>query len=79
MVKTDKIIGVDIDGQVEWHAASIGATDYHTMCGLDAIDPEIGHQGTVPAVRGAKINCLQCKAMFDGFRALGLRSSDFAD
>lgn len=72
-----KIIGVEIDGRVEWHAASIGATDYDTMCSVDAFDPDIGHQGTVPAVRGTKITCLQCKSMFNGFRALGLRQSDF--
>lgn len=74
-----KIIGVDIDGRVEWHAASIGATDHNTMCGVDAFDPSIGHKGTVPAVSGTKINCPQCKTIFNGFRALGLRQSDFAD
>ena len=74
-----KIIGVDIDGSIEWHAASIGATDYDTMCGIDAFDPDLGHQGTVSAVRGTKITCQQCKTMFYGFRALGLRQSDFAD
>lgn len=74
-----KIIGVDIDGRIEWHAAGIGSAGYDTMCGVDAFDPNIGHQGTVPAVRGVKINCLQCKSMFDGFRSLGLRKSDFED
>ena len=73
-----KVIGVSIDGRVEWHGASVGPTDYHTMCGIDAEDPQIGHFGTVAAKRGQKINCFQCKAIWLGVRALRLRETDFA-
>jgi len=73
-----KVVGTNIDGRVEWHARPISSNDYHTMCGVDAYDPDIGHHGTVEPPKGQKITCLQCRAMWEGFRALGLRDSDFA-
>lgn len=74
----DKMIGVRVEDTVEWHAAGIGPNDYDTMCGIDANDPQIGHYGTVQAKRGTKISCKQCRAMFEGFKSLRLRDSDFA-
>lgn len=73
-----KVVGVNVDGHIEWHARGIGSNDYDTMCGVDANDPDIGHFGTVQPHRGAKITCSQCRSMFEGFKSLRLRSSDFA-
>lgn len=78
MMMSKKIVGVSVDGETQWHAVNIGPTDHHTMCGIDADDPAIGHAGTVTAPRGQKIDCEQCLTMWRGFRSLGLRASDFA-
>ena len=72
-----KIVGVNGEDGVVWHAAGV-ATDYDTLCGIDASDPAIGHFGTLPSSRRDKINCAACKAIFEGFRRLGLRATDFA-
>ncbi len=71
-----KAIGVDISGVVEWHVKG-NTLDYNTLCGLDANDPAIGHNGTVEPKRGQKITCEECKNMFNLFRDLKLRISDF--
>lgn len=73
-----KAIGVNIDGVIGWHAPNAGYMDYDTLCGIDAYDEPIGHLGTVNPKRRQKIDCELCKAIFDGFRDLKLRGSDFA-
>lgn len=72
-----KIVGVDGEDGVVWHAAGV-ANDYDTLCGIDATDPAIGHFGVIPNNGRHKINCAACKSIFEQFRALGLRSTDFA-
>lgn len=73
-----KVIGVEVDGALEWHVPSVGGGDYATLCGLDGNDPAIGQTGTVEAPRGTKINCHECRTVWQGLRALKLRATDFA-
>ena len=72
-----KVIGVDIDGVVTWHAINPFTTDYETMCSLDADDPVLGHNGIVKPSKGQKINCDECKMMFESFKSLALKKTDF--
>lgn len=72
----DKVIGVLIDEEVEWHAPGI-VQGYDTMCGLDASDASIGHGGTVTAKRGQKITCGECKSIWERTVALKLRETNF--
>ena len=74
-----KVIGVELDGIVEWHVPGVSGADYVTLCGLDGNDPSIGQTGTVEAPRGTKINCQQCRAIWRSLRELNLREADFAD
>lgn len=71
------VVGVDIDGVVEWHAIGAGGNDYNTLCGIDADDPSIGHNGVVKAKRGQKINCAQCYGIWIGVKNMSFRESDF--
>jgi hypothetical protein len=73
-----KAVGVLIDGVVEWHAPGVAGPDYDTLCGIDANDPTIGHHGLVPAKRGQKITCMNCKMIWEGVVALNLRMASFA-
>lgn len=71
-----KAIGVDIDGEVVWHARGV-VSDHDTLCGLDSNDPDIGHNGTVEAKRGQKITCSTCYSIWKETVELGLRASNF--
>lgn len=71
-----KAIGVREDGEVVWHVPGV-VQDYDTLCGTDADDPELGHQGTVKPKRGQKITCVQCKAIWQATMALKIRATDF--
>lgn len=73
---TRKVIGVDINGEIEWHIVGV-MHDYDTACGLDANDPTLGHQGVVEAKRSQKITCEQCRDLWLRLRELRLRQSDF--
>lgn len=74
-----KVIGVRMDfDDIEWHAPGV-VSDYDTLCGVDANDPSIGHYGTVPAPRGQRITCTECRQIFERFSALHLRAADFAE
>lgn len=78
MADSSKIIGVNIDGDVEWHVIAVeGNADYDTLCGVDAHDPNIGHYGTTYAKRGQKITCEQCKGLWFGIQSLRLKKSNF--
>lgn len=73
-----KVIGVNLNGIITWHAANFGAgPDHDTLCGLDANDESIGHLGAVEPRRGQKIDCDMCRSIFEGFKELKLRASDF--
>lgn len=74
-----KVIGVELDGTVEWHIPGISGADYVTLCGLDGNDVGAGQTGTVEAPRGTKINCQQCRTIWQGLRDLKLREADFID
>jgi len=69
-----KAVGILIDGTVEWHAPG-GVSDYATLCGLDANDSTVGHEGIVDTPRGQKITCPQCYGIWAGAKAL--RATDF--
>lgn len=71
-----KAVGVVIDGEVSWHAVGV-FDDYAALCGIDAHDPAIGHQGTLAAKRGQKIECRTCRMIWANTLALKLRGSDF--
>jgi len=72
-----RVIGVSIDGVTEWHAVNIGPTDHNTLCGIDADDPTIGHNGTVLPPHGTKINCTLCKTIYLRFIQAGFKKTDF--
>ena len=76
-VAAGKTVGILIDGESTFHAASHGHGDYNSLCGIDADDPSIGHGGPVPAARGQKITCQQCFAIWRGTLELKLRASNF--
>jgi len=69
--------GHDFETTVEWHAAPAGGGDYDTLCGVDANDPTMGHHGIVEAKSGQKINCRQCKEIWNHVMSLKLRVSNF--
>ena len=75
---TAKVIGVDIDGHMEWHAPSVLSGGYATLCGLDGHDERTGQRGVSPAPRGQKITCPQCKLLWQGVMLLKLDPDDFA-
>lgn len=68
-------VGVKTDTGVQVHCAAAYG-DYHTLCGMDADDPAIGHLGTVEVADNAKIDCPQCKGTF--LAATQYRSTDFS-
>lgn len=72
----NKIIGVDQEGEVIWHARGV-MNDYDTLCGIDANDPAIDHNGTVEAKRGQKITCDLCRSIWVETLALKLSKSNF--
>lgn len=73
-----KAVGVLIDDKVEWHAPPAGGTDFDTLCGIDANDPSIGHGGVMTPMRGQKIECEQCRAIWADVIAMQLRKRDFS-
>jgi hypothetical protein len=73
----NRVVGVTIDGELSWHAANHGPTDHHTLCGIDADDPAIGHTGSIRPPRGQKITCVGCYGIWRGVAALRLRADDF--
>lgn len=66
-------IGVIIDGKLTVHADSENG-NYDTLCGIDANDNAIGHQGFADAGR-RRIGCSDCKAIWR--RARQYRARDF--
>lgn len=74
-----RIIGVVIDGKPTWHVVSTGAGDYATLCGLDGHDDHIIRQsGAVEPKRGQKIDCPQCKTIWQEVIGLKLRRGNFS-
>lgn len=73
---TTKAVGIMQDGEVVWHAIGV-YHDYDSLCGIDANDPKIGHEGSVPAKRGQKITCAQCHTIWRNIIALRLREGSF--
>lgn len=70
------IVGVDILGEISWHVAGV-ASDYTTLCGIDACDPEIGHNGVVDTPKGQKVTCQQCYHMWERLQRMNLREASF--
>ena len=64
--------------RAQWHAPGVFGPDYDTLCGIDANDPTIGHEGLVTAKRGQKITCMNCKMIWQGVVAMNLRKASFA-
>jgi hypothetical protein len=72
-----RLVAINVGGSVEVHACGREIPgDYDTLCGVDANDPAIGHFGIVDLPKGAKIDCQQCRGIFEATRAL--RRTDFA-
>lgn len=73
-----KVIGLNLGDTVEWHAVNgVAGVDYHTLCGIDADDPGIGHFGTVEPKRGQKIECRACYNIWRGVAEMNLREASF--
>ncbi len=73
-----KVVGVEVEGVVEWHVPGVAGADYATLCGLDGADPSIGQTGLRVAPRGTKINCRECGSIWKRLKSFQLRQSDFA-
>jgi hypothetical protein len=69
------IIGVRCKSSIEYHIRGNG--NFDTLCGLDGDDPLAGTFGTIAPKRGDKINCPQCKAIWDIIAHSGLTNKDF--
>lgn len=65
----------DEHGKVTTHAFGDPGGGYDTLCGIDIDDPSIGHY-PAKTPNGKKIDCCQCKNLFDRFK--NFRESDFA-
>lgn len=62
----------------EWHISNTGGvSDYHTLCGIDADDPGVGHFGTVDHKKGIKVTCDTCRAVWEGVKHSNIRTTDF--
>ena len=78
MTTKQRVVGIEIDGVVTWHAAEdVSGAGYDTLCALDANDPSIGTKGEIIPRRGQKITCRQCYAIWKGVLALKLREGNF--
>lgn len=77
-MKRDTVVGVDIAGEVEFHLSGIHS-DYTTLCGLDACDSELGHNGIVQVKVGQKITCSHCYAAWSRVMKMKAKESDFSD
>lgn len=82
--RSEQIVGVWLEPKadgfseaIEWHIINVAGTDYATACGLDGDDAYAGTFGTEPARPGTRVTCMQCRTIWDGFRSLRLRDSDF--
>lgn len=71
------IVGVDIEGNIEFHLGGVHS-DYNTLCGLDACDGELGHNGIVVAKAGQKITCAHCYAAWKRVVKMRARETDFS-
>jgi hypothetical protein len=58
-----RVVAIKIDGVVSVHAVGDNG-NYDTLCGIDANDSSVGHEGVVrlPWVR-ARIGCEACKSI----------------
>lgn len=71
-----ELVGVMIDGELTVHAPGV-SSDYDTLCGIDADDPKIGHEGRVPVHPTKFITCQMCYVVWKRTLELGLREKDF--
>ena len=70
-----KYVAIEIDGELTIHAHDTTG-NYATLCGVDGDDDHCAvGQKTVSLPRGRKINCKQCKGLFDAVKKY--RQSDF--
>lgn len=74
---TREVVGVLIDGEQTWHAGPVGVSDYDTLCGIDANDSKVGHQGLIATPDGQKITCAMCHTVWRQTISLRLRETDF--
>lgn len=72
------VIGVDIEGNVEFHLGGVHS-DYNTLCGIDACDSQLGHNGVVSAKPGQKITCPHCYATWKRVTAMKVRETSFSE
>jgi hypothetical protein len=72
-----KLVGVMLDGVRTIHAPSHGYGVYDTLCGIDADDPTIGHEGQFDPHPNEFITCAACYSIWRGVIAMGLREKDF--
>lgn len=77
MKGSGRIVALKIDGEIQIHAAGDGFGDYDSLCGIDADDPKVGHEGYAELPKKAKIDCAACYSHF--LSAKTLRKSDFSE
>jgi len=75
--KKVKIIGILLDGEPTFHIPNCSGSDYHSLCGIDADDPDIGHGGIIDIPKGQRINCPVCRMEWENLMKLKLKMSDF--
>lgn len=71
---TKHMVGIRTDEGDEFHIGAPPGPDYHTLCGVDADDPAIGHHGVTPVPRGQVVTCQQCKSIYQFVKLLRLGS-----
>ena len=76
-MKKIKMIGVLIGDTPTFHIPVNGGSDYDTQCGIDAHDKAIGHNGTIKVPKGQKIDCTECRFIWENIIDLNLKKSDF--
>jgi hypothetical protein len=77
VVKHPPIIGIYEDSEktiITWHMAG-AVTDHATLCGIDGDDPVCGQYGVVYGGIYQKIDCVQCKTIWD--RAMQYKAKNF--
>ena len=77
MMKRSAIVGVLTDNEMMFHLPASGVSNYDSLCGIDADDPAIGHNGFVNVPKGQKVNCASCKGIYLLIRDLKVRVTDF--
>lgn len=78
IVKSRDLVGIDADGVIDWHIPGV-INDYATICGMDGNDHLSGQRPVVTQpLRGQKITCHHCWAIWSRVMSMRIRPTNFA-